>query len=97
MSKRYLSSCEQTFINKDLDTTDKDSFFQYIQPLDDAILCKKYITFNSEGLRNDNNSLEYLKIFQKNLHVLSKLIFTQTNRHNNMSGGTLVCIPKQYS
>ena len=71
VSKRYYSGCEKTHINNDLDLSDKNNFAEYIQPLDSAVTCNRYINFNAEGLRNDKNSLEYLKIFQKDLYVFS--------------------------
>ena len=50
-----------------------------------------YVFVNDTRLTSDKELL-LNELASKN----SKLVYMQQNRHNNMSGGTLICIPKQF-
>ena len=118
-----MSCAKKYHINTEIDVdininnNDRGDFLKYIDSSNEYTLSQNFITFNTEGLKNNKNSLEYLQIFKKNAYVFvndvrltpdkevilnelatknSKLIYMQQNRHNNMSGGTLICIPKQF-
>ena len=100
-----------------IDPNSKESYSKLINLDDDLTFQSKYISFNTDGLRNSINSLEYDKIFLKDTQTFvcdtrltpdkqlilnklalkhNKLVFAKVNSYSNMTGGTLICIPKQY-
>ena len=100
-----------------LDPNSKESYVRLINIDNDLTFQNKFLSFNTDGLRNSKTSLEYDKIFAKNTIVCvsdtrltvdkqlilqelatkyNKIVFSQVNKYSNMTGGTLICIPKQY-
>ena len=67
-AKRYKTNT-QIEVDSKTNPNDKNYFLKYIDRSSESTFSQNFITFNTEGLKNDKNSLEYLMIFKKNAYV----------------------------
>ena len=67
-SKKYQINADIN-VNINTNANEREEFLQYIQSYSEPTFAQNFITFNTEGLKNDKNSLEYLQIFKKNAYV----------------------------